>query len=507
MKKFISKNKIKILEAVILGLIGFLIITFNKISFCHQAYKIDFDQQAFLYWDYLKSLNLIPFRDYFYPYGLLLYFKSINIEWYFIYLFILFLISVFVFISFRQLFKERGKAYLFYFIYSVFIFLFVNPETYVRYAPLVVFVSVISYIASKDKLFKNKSGLLIGLLIGIFFSFINDIFFYSALTCGIFLAIYFLINKNSFNISVRKILIYFPFLLVGFLVGLIPLGVYLFKNNLINDFIFYLNSLSGFYQLAKVAFPPSLKSLENILIILGLIFSVFTLFSKYKKRTLDFNFYYLLSLVLLIFSLEQKNLVRSMYEQISFISLITFFILLNETILNLKNKVSRRILVVFSLNLIFLIFFMIGVDRNFRFDQGSYSFSETNISQCVENKIKRIDQSQLVSHKKVVKYLKHNQKSKVFSFPGDPIFYVLLNQQPPYYPSIYEATHVYSQNKLIQYIKDNKVEYIIINTRYSAIQDDVPDRIRAKVLYEYIWKNFKQEKKIDNFLLLNKSKN
>jgi hypothetical protein len=43
-------------------------------------------------------------------------------------------------------------------------------------------------------------------------------------------------------------------------------------------------------------------------------------------------------------------------------------------------------------------------------------------------------------------------KPSYFSFPGDPIFYILFNQKPPYYPTIYEATPIYAQKKLIKFI-------------------------------------------------------
>ncbi len=500
MKKNIKKNKARIFEAIVIGLIGFLIITFNKISFCHQAYQIDFDQQVFLYWDYLKSLSLIPFKDFFYPYGLLLYFKSISIQWYFVYLFVLLLISTSTFLSFRYSFKSRIKSYIFFLIHSIFIFLFVNPESYVRYGSLIVFVALLSYFAYKKTLITKFSGFILGLLIGIFFSFINDVFFYSSLIYISFTGMNVLLWRTDF--SVKQILLYVLYAIVGFLIGSIPLTFYLYSNNLFSDFIFYYHSLEGFYLLGKVAFPPSLKSLENTLLIIGLILSIFSIISKYRKNKIDYKFYYLLSLILLILSLEQKNLLRSMYQQISFISAITFFILLDEFVLKIKNKLNNRIIFIFCVNVIFLIFLIIGVDRNFKFEKNVNSFSEIKISQCVDKKLKNINKESLLIHTKVVDYVKSKENARIFSFPGDPIFYVLLNQEPPFYPSIYEATPVYAQKKLIQYIKKNKVDYVILNIGNPSIQDEVPNQIRAKVLYEFIMNNYKAEVQIDNFLIL-----
>lgn len=504
MINYINKNKNLILETLIIGFIGFIIITFNKISFCQQAYEIGFDQQVFLYWDYLKSSGLIPIKDYFYPYGLLLHYKSIGIHFYLIYLVILFVISVVTFINFKFIFKDRSRTYLFYFIYSAFILLFVNPDTYVRYAPLVIFSFLISYFAARKKLISNFSGFIVGLSVGLFFSFINDIFFYSAFCFLIFTALYYLLNKKSMILSFKDLVGWGMFGLIGFLVGLLPILAYLISNNLIKDFFIYLESLNGFYQLAKVAFPPSLKSLENILIILSLIFSFFYIISK-RRKTLNFKFYTILSLTLVILSLEQKNLVRSMYEQMSFISLITFLILLDEVLIKLKMKLNPGVLSLFMLNFLALPFLIIGVDRNFKFDKGRYSISETNISQCVDKKIKNINRESLVSHRKVVDYIDAKENVKIFSFPADPIFYVLLNQKPTYYPSIYEATPIEAQIKLIDYIKKNNVNYVIINTKTPAVQDNVPNEKRVGLLYEYILANYKKHKVIDNFLILKRT--
>ncbi len=82
------------------------------------------------------------------------------------------------------------------------------------------------------------------------------------------------------------------------------------------------------------------------------------------------------------------------------------------------------------------------------------------------------------------------------------IFYILFNQIPPYYPSIYEATPVYAQDKQIKYIKENKVNFVILNTKSTAIQDGVPDKVRARKLYGFIKKNYTPFKKIEYFQIL-----
>ena len=95
---------------------------------------------------------------------------------------------------------------------------------------------------------------------------------------------------------------------------------------------------------------------------------------------------------------------------------------------------------------------------------------------------------------------------KVYSFPGDPIFYVLFNQKPPYYSSIYEASPIYAQKKLVEYISEDEINYIAYNKNDTTIQDNVPNTVRAAYLNNYIVKNFSIKDKVGSFLILYRNK-
>jgi hypothetical protein len=122
---------------------------------------------------------------------------------------------------------------------------------------------------------------------------------------------------------------------------------------------------------------------------------------------------------------------------------------------------------------------------------------------CVDRNMEHILSSnpQIMQVKKQVEKIE-GFNGKVFTFPGEPIFYVLFKQTPPFYPTIYEATPLYAQKMLIQYIENNDINIILYNTKTNSIQDEVPDKIRGRLLDEYIQANFSYYEKVGDYLIL-----
>ena len=104
-------------------------------------------------------------------------------------------------------------------------------------------------------------------------------------------------------------------------------------------------------------------------------------------------------------------------------------------------------------------------------------------------------------------YSRKNFNKKVFTFPGEPIFYIMFGQKPPYYPTIYEATPIKAQKELITYIQKENIDVILYNVKTRSIQDEVPDTVRGRLLYEYIRSNYSVERKVGNYLIFIKNRN
>lgn len=286
---------------------------------------------------------------------------------------------------------------------------------------------------------------------------------------------------------------------MGWIVGTIPFFIFLWKTQSLSDYLFYLFSLKDISLFAKVPLPPSLKYFENDFILAVIVLSIISIL-KINKEKYDFKSYIKAALVLSLILLEQKNIIRSIYTQISFIGLILFIILFDDLRLNLRKiKLADKKIFFFLINFLTLIFLIIYIERNRVVIIPKNIVASFKSSACFNNKLLKIPREQIIPYEKVVEFVSKDKRARIFSFPGDSIFYILFNQIPPYYPSIYESTPIYAQNKQIKYIKENKINFVILNTRSTSIQDGVPDRVRAGKLYGFIKKNYSPYKKIEYF--------
>ena len=486
-------------ELIFLSIIGLIIASWNKIPNCNPI-SLGFDEQSFLFWKHVRSLDLIPFKDFFYPYGLLFYLKIDDSLWLTISI-VLVVVSIgSIFLFFRNIFEDRLYTYTFFLAFCLFVGAFLGFDSFLRYSPIIFVAYVASTLTYRGVILNKIPALLIGLTLGLLFSLINDLFFYSFFV-SFSLTLFYLVFKHR-KVD-KKVFLFAAYSLFGFLIGAFPLLIYLNKNDALGSFVENYRLLKDISIFAKVPFPPTLKSFENLFVIGTLIIFLLSLTSDviWKKKK-SFSFYLKLSLIIAIVFLEQKNIVRSFYQQLSFIGLIAFSFLANDFKKKLEQiKIQRKFIYFFVLNLLFLIFISIYLDRGLSLKK---SFFQINKINCNQIKLAEQNQLKLKKYEEVKRFLLTKKNPTIFSFPGDPIFYLLLDQKPPYYPSIYEATPLYAQEKMIEYIKSSKVNFVILNQKSSSIQDGVPDKIRGKLLYDYISKNFVFDKKIDSFLILRK---
>jgi hypothetical protein len=108
------------------------------------------------------------------------------------------------------------------------------------------------------------------------------------------------------------------------------------------------------------------------------------------------------------------------------------------------------------------------------------------------------------SYYQVIAYLDQNETSGIFSFPYDPIYYLLYKQIPPPYTTIYEGSPLYAQKISTQFLDDNIELNIIYNISPSDLVDQVPEYVRAPYLTKYILLNYQPVKLIDRFVIMEK---
>lgn len=499
--KSFFKNKIDYLIFLIILFIANLKLLFNT---CSIYLPFNFDSQSLLTWQYSAYKGLLPYKDVFYPYGLLFYFKD---DFFFsIISFFLFLIIFLVFFKiFKSLFCKKWLAYSSFAIFTIFVCRFISPEIFIRYGSAPAFLSLFvinqnfrsGFINWKSIIFFSIiSGLLFGLLndsgIYLFISLIFAFVVYPSLANGFFFSkdiSYWKEQLKSFFLS-----------LGGFILGFSPFLIYFAKENITYEFFLNFSQISKLFYIAKIPFTPSMLSSPNLLtissVVLIIVFIVLRVLklSKTEKKFLFIQ----ISLAFLLILIEQKNVMRSTDTLISFLGFFLLIIIFS----NLLNILKRRALLIYFL---FIPLLLILTFTNIFSPLSIQKRVHTGFKSCIAINLQ--NSSTINGLLDLKDELNKANIAKVFSYPADPIIYALLEQKPPYYFSTYDASMVKKQKKTVDYIKENDIRYIIINTEIKSVQDSVPDYVRAVDLTRYIFNNYKYFKQIGKYLILEKDSN
>lgn len=489
-------------------LLSFLVSVVNFL-FLRPSWSLQFDSQMLLIWHYAAYSGLVPFRDIFYPYGLLYYYKDHVLLFSVLYnLFPPFLLIGY-YTCFKKIFKNSLFSTISLFVLALLTLFYVHVETLSRYGIFVLFTLFISILFWEKRYIPRAKVYFIGVVTGLLFSLTLDQGVYTALYSIVLISIHPLLKSGISELKKLKYLNYvirsMLILLVGFITGVVPLLIYLLYNSMLVEFIDSFFKLSDTTLYAKTPYFHSLRSWEGLVNIIVIIISVtylsFRLFFLNRKITL--SVYAIFSLLFALILLEQKSIIRSIDNQLTFIGVLLCFVLIYQICTqHLKSKLSSKIIVI----LFFTVLFLTLLKPLHFFYDGKIVLSKNNIIYDEKSR-KKITQDVLVKNQEyneVVRWIKSkNAKAKVFTFPSDSIFYILFNQRPPYYLTSYESSPLYAQKRQIDYIRKN-VDFVIYNSSINAVQDGVPDRIRTKKLYEFINNEFKKKRRIKEFVILSK---
>jgi len=518
------KNKIIIF--IILFIVFFLLSYQNIYNICKIYPSLGSDDQSLLFWRYSAYINLHPLKDVFYPYGLLNYLRDQNLFFSIIYLSIA--PSIFALLSFIFIYLFKNKFYTTTSISAIYLFAITKTgfEAFSRYGLLVLISISFAYLIYFNKTKSKKFFFISGIMAGIVLPLINDIGFYMPL---LFIAFSFvdkiiklriLENISGIYLLFKKIKKQIGILILellatsaGFILGLIPFFIYLIFTKSVYWFGFYLWNLREISLYAKTPFFHSINSLDNIFTFSVLIISIIYLSSRIflEKKKLNLNNYFQIGLILVMILLEQKSVIRNIDSQISFIALILLILLFYEFyIFLLKFKIPKYIIGIYFINTCIAVLFFFNlhplsylVESHRDPIRFLMQVSKSTNKKCIEENINYLtskDKSIIKTRDELLRLKDFN--GKIYSFPSDPIFYLLLNQKPPYYPTIYEATPPKAQEMLIKYIKDQDIKYILLNTNSKSMQDEVPDVVRGRVLYDYIQSNYSFYEQVDNYKIL-----
>ncbi len=479
--------------ALFVAIIVLIIFYLPKFLYtCPLFHSLSFDSQALFTWYYTAVHGLFPYKDVFYPYGLLAYYKDVFFFTHFLYESIAPIAFLVTFFLFRIIWKNNLFAllsFLFFFLFTNYF----NGETFSNYGFVAIIAICYAVLFARNKI-KKKLVLLIGIGCGLLFSFLHPQGFYLIALFVVGLGTSYYLH---YGITIRVIVVFVQKLLLfffGILVGILPFIFFLTQKGALRDFLFYITHLSDLTLYGKSPFIPFSTTHENLL-----TFALLSILSFYvshliffKKKKADFSDYLLLQLFFVTLLFENISIIRSVDSLITFLPILIMIIFAAK--LHKKIKFSKKQFFTGYILLFLIIFFCLGLKPLGNFSHGIVT---RDTDACIEQ-----NKKELLSSYKNFQNLDH-----VFSFPADPIFYILTKQNPPYYFNNYDSSSIYAQKKQIAYMENNAINRVIYNTSLPKLQDDVPNYIRTPLEFAYILKNFSPDSMIDQMLLFKRKTN
>jgi hypothetical protein len=500
---------LKLKEIILIFIIGLIIPIFDTLNSCGINLKLaNFDLQTLVAWDYSAIKGMLPYKDIFYPYGLLSYYKNENLFLLILNILIFPILLVLFYLIFKKIFNSSKLVNLCMILLFIFIATISGVDSFSRYGVAVIASLYFAYAFYKNNLnryFLSISGIICSIIFSLWIDqgvYIISAFVFLIVMNFIFRRKY-LIFKNTLNLT-EELGIYVG----GLVLGAIPLIIYLIKFGMLTASVKAFLNLSEMPLLAKTPFFLNLTSPVNVFTILILIIAIYYLSSSllFKKDKITLTNYLLIGLIFDLIFFEQKGLIRSISDQITFVPFLILMIIVHDLLVKIKVPRVNKMLIYCLILILPIAYLSIQNIRNFQFP--SVNINNLNYQTCSNRNL-----GTLLSANKYYKEVVDQVSSykdfdgKILSFPGDPIFYELFKQRLPYFTSIYEASSVNDQKVLIKYIDINKIKYVIVNMDNKAIQDTVPNYLRGSYELSYISNNFAPKAKIGNFLILQKSLN
>lgn len=501
-------NKFINIENIFIYLASFILSLSNISNLCRRYISINFDTQAFINWQYASSSGLIPYRDIYYPYGILYYFKSSSLLFSVIFILLTPFLLSFFYLIFKKISNNRIISLLSIAALIIFISVYSGFEVFNRYGSFLL-VAQLNVFLFYPKLKNNFYFLFLGGFTALYFSVFNDLGIYSVIAFILF-SLYCLFSTPLNKKNIARYLQIGAHFIIGFIVGCLPLVILAHNLNFTNEFINFLKSLQENVLFAKTPFFHSALTKENLFVAIILVISVCVVFFRLiKKDASSLGNRVLVASVIVLVLLEQKNIIRSMDVELTFVAFFILILLLIEILKYLPTKLSIKYYYFIFAFILGSVFF-IGLRQ-----ADIYSDREINIAKIkqtlitVKDKKCTLESNYLPSEAK--SWIEESRKIKeitknedFFIYPDEKIFYNLLRIKPYYYPSIYESSSENAQIKTIEELKKRNNQFIIYNSSNFSVQDEVPNYIRAKELHKYILENYSFEKNVDNFIVLKK---
>lgn len=494
-KRFLKKD-------VLIIFFIFLLLLFNRLFItCKIFYSLSFDSQTLLLWEYVVGKGMFPVRDIFYPYGFFSFFRDSSFLLRFFELVLLSFLFTSVYVFLKRINKNSFFTLIALILFILLIYRNVGIEIFIRYGTTLIFIIACSYLLYKNMLFNKSYSFVFGILTTLTYFFFHDQTYYMGV---LYFALFIFkildelslkkLNPKSLKIKLFGLVNY----LLGAAIGTVPFFIFILMNRIPSYFLTQLEEMASIPLYSKTPYLSNLRHLDTVFLVSVLSISIGIIWYKRfeKKHNLTLNDHFMVGIALYLALLMQKSIIRSFDSSLVFLGILLFNIFFIKATGGFLKKYPK-----YSL---FGVYILVEFVLILNFKPLNKLYYETNIPEkiCIEKNIQNINKYNN-SYLKVAKELSGNKDSgNIFVFPSDPIFYILLDKKPGYFPSLYEMSLFRSQNKVISELKESNTKYVIFNKDVIAVQDGVPDFIRGKNLFRYIISNYTFYKKVDSFVIL-----
>lgn len=511
MKLAIFRN----LEFVILGGVFLALSLSFSYNYCHRAMNWGFDRQNFLSWEYMAVENKIPYRDYLTIYGLADYYKTINIWFYSLYVFLTPILFLCIYSLYRKaysrLFALLSISILFWITYAI-----VGLQSWLRYGliPVVSLLALLVVRLHKWWLYPLY-GVFVGLLISGWIDLGLPLLLISVSLIFVLTELGVNFKKEPVRFRLRNDLLFVG----GICMGLIPFVWWLSRHQLWLDWWRVIQSLSALTESVKVPFSLFADRFQlPIFVLLSLSLLLLSYGWRHKQQTL-LSWQILGVLVMSGLVLYEKNIVRSQYDVMAMMSgfLVIGLIGYAKSALKSINHNYPFFIFIFIIVSLYLIGTLGFVSNNQVYENDLLSVitkSKLFLSHpiiyfksrtCEFGDFYRLSRNQTADIHEVFVTLQKDYPShpSLISFPYKPFIGVLFDTTPLPSLNTFNSADRISQQMSINYLHDNPIQIMLYNISQGPI-DNVPDYIRSPQLLQYLLKNYLVVKQIKNYYVFEK---
>lgn len=526
-KKLTTHEQVNLPYISVVMAVAFILLSQTIDIYCTSGLATDFDSQNYLTWAFTAYKNYLPYRDVVYWYGLFSYYtaslaslKILTVVW------SMLLCTAFAVVARRYI---QHSVLLGYFLLLCFAIIqsVTGFGAFFRYGTSLALSIGSSYVLSR-KLISEFGLVLLGISAASTVFLISDqgIYFSLIVAAQIFLRLVLIERESLKKTFISLVQQYFWFGL-GYGLVLAIAFTSMARLGALQGYIENIQAMGMMGVFAKVPLNKLLFSKENILTTVTLflgtqLFVYQTFFSKPKQN----SFTYLLNAAWLIalWLCQNKFLIRPWFE-VQFVLFSFMFYSLH--VAQIVNSITQRQLSPIVKNLLIFalmtgFFSLLVPDKavanlfNTARQQYNQRYMEltrspgfkAGVTACLNDYFDNFDRHMPQKYSTVLNWINtqpSGETATLFSFPGEPIFYVGRNQKPPAYFNAYDATSLAAQQKNIDYMTENNVRYVIWDTDNIFIQDDVPNILRNDMVARYILNNYVAKRQIGSYLIFEKT--